>query len=124
MDRLISTYILAQTDSQEQADAAIQDIVKDVGTNPAKLLSLVQGLGEYLTSDEAFVRSKATALLSTTLATLDQSKVNVNAVNVLVEFYCDRLTDQACVPELLKGLLALSKFDKFSGADCVKAVKA
>lgn len=30
----------------------------DVGTNPAKLLMLVQGLGEYLTSDEAFVRSK------------------------------------------------------------------
>jgi hypothetical protein len=28
MDRLISTFILAQTDSQEQADAAIQDIVK------------------------------------------------------------------------------------------------
>lgn len=45
-------------------------------------------------------------------------------VTVLVEFYCDRLTDQACVPELLKGLLALSKFDKFTGADCVKAVKA
>ncbi|KAF8933133.1 Dos2-interacting transcription regulator of RNA-Pol-II-domain-containing protein [Dissophora ornata] len=124
MDRLISTYILAQTDSQEQADAAIQDIVKDVGTNPSKLLSLVQGLGEYLTSDEAFVRSKATALLSTTLSTLDQSKVNASAVNVLVEFYCDRLTDQACVPELLKGLLALSKFDKFTGTDCAKAVKA
>ncbi|KAF9025985.1 hypothetical protein BGZ52_008024, partial [Haplosporangium bisporale] len=124
MDRLISTYILAQTDSQEQAEAAIQDIVKDVGTNPAKLLQLVQGLGEYLTSDEAFVRSKATALLSTTLATLDQSKVNASAVNVLVEFYCDRLTDQACVPELLKGLLALSKFDKFTGVDCVKATKA
>ncbi|KAF9359838.1 hypothetical protein BGX26_011306 [Mortierella sp. AD094] len=124
MDRLISTYILAQTDSQEQADAAIQDIVKDVGTSPAKLLSLVQGLGEYLTSDEAFVRSKATALLSTTLATLDQSKVSASAVTVLVEFYCDRLTDQACVPELLKGLLALSKFDKFTGVDCVKVVKA
>ncbi|KAG0085141.1 hypothetical protein BGZ93_000833, partial [Podila epicladia] len=44
--------------------------------------------------------------------------------NVLVEFYCDRLTDQACVPELLKGLLALSKFDKFTGVDCVKATKA
>ncbi|KAI7830250.1 Dos2-interacting transcription regulator of RNA-Pol-II-domain-containing protein, partial [Gamsiella multidivaricata] len=79
------------------------------------LLSLVQGLGEYLTSDEAFIRSKAT---------LDQSKVNASAVSVLVEFYCDRLTDQACVPELLKGLLALSKFDKFTGADCDKAVKA
>ncbi|KAF8982331.1 hypothetical protein BGZ46_001445 [Entomortierella lignicola] len=124
MDRLISTYILAQTDSQEQADAAIQNIVQDVGTNPTKLLSLVQGLGEYLTSDEAFVRSKATALLSTTLATLDQSKVSGSAVTVLVEFYCDRLTDQACVPELLKGLLALTKFDKFTGVDCVKAVKA
>ncbi|KAG0328198.1 hypothetical protein BGZ99_005864 [Dissophora globulifera] len=124
MDRLISTYILAQNDSQEQADAAIQDIVKDVGTNPTKLLLLVRGLGEYLTSEEAFVRSKATALLSTTLATLDQSKVNASAVNVLVEFYCDRLTDQACVPELLRGLLALSKFDKFTGVDCVKAVKA
>ncbi|KAG0210627.1 hypothetical protein BGX28_009152 [Mortierella sp. GBA30] len=124
MDRLISTYILAHTDSQEQADAAIQDIVKDVGTNPTKLLMLVQGLGEYLTSDEAFVRSKATALLSTTLGTLDQSKVNASAVTVLVEFYCDRLTDQACVPELLKGLLALTKFDKFTGVDCIKAVKA
>lgn len=30
MDRLISTFILAQTDSQEQADAAIQDIVKGI----------------------------------------------------------------------------------------------
>ncbi|KAG0260460.1 hypothetical protein DFQ27_003517 [Actinomortierella ambigua] len=124
MDRLISTFILSQTDSQEQADAAINDIVNDVGTSPMKLLLLVQGLGEYLTSEEAFVRSKATALLSTTLATLDQSKVNANAVGVLVDFYCDRLTDQACVPELLKGLLALSKYDKFTGDDCIKACKA
>ncbi|KAG0233463.1 hypothetical protein BGW42_007420 [Actinomortierella wolfii] len=124
MDRLISTFILSQTNSQEQADAAINDIVKDVSTSPMKLLQLVQGLGEYLTSDEAFVRSKATALLSTTLATLDQSKVNANAVSVLVDFYCDRLTDQACVPELLKGILALSKYDKFTGDDCIKACKA
>jgi len=34
MDRLISTYILAQTDSQEQADAAIQDIVMGILTFP------------------------------------------------------------------------------------------
>jgi hypothetical protein len=38
MDRLISTYILAQTDSQEQADAAIQDIVKGTHTQQQTLV--------------------------------------------------------------------------------------
>ena len=54
----------------------------------------------------------------------DSLHFQFSIVTVLVEFYCDRLTDQACVPELLKGLLALSNYDKFTGVDCVKAVKA
>lgn len=40
-------------------------------------------------------------------------------VSVLVDFYCERLTDKTCVPNLLEGLEALTTFSNFSGKNAV-----
>lgn len=40
-------------------------------------------------------------------------------VSVLVDFYCDRLTDRSCVPNLMEGLIALSEAENFSGTNAV-----
>ena len=45
--------------------------------------------------------------------------MNGYIVSVLVDFYCDRLTDRTCVPNLLEGLVALTSLDNFTGPNAV-----
>lgn len=44
-------------------------------------------------------------------------------VSVLVNFYCDRLSETTCVPTILEGLVALTGFPHFSGANAVLVAK-
>lgn len=45
-------------------------------------------------------------------------------VNVLTDFFCERLADKSSTPKLIEGLLALSKFDAFSDENATKTAKA
>ncbi|KAF9280491.1 hypothetical protein BGZ68_007203 [Mortierella alpina] len=118
MDQLISTLVVGSTASQETADLTIQEIAHGIDRDPAALPLLVQTLQQYFVREEAFIRSQAIALLSSTLFKVQN--LSIPAVTSLCKLYCDRLADQACVPELLRGLYALSKFESFTGVACVQ----
>ena len=45
-------------------------------------------------------------------------------VNVLVDFYCERLSDTASVPELLQGIVSLTNFNKFHDENALKVAKS
>ncbi|KAI9137437.1 Dos2-interacting transcription regulator of RNA-Pol-II-domain-containing protein, partial [Paraphysoderma sedebokerense] len=75
------------------------------------LLSLVESLGDYLTNEDAFVRAKGTCFLLT------------SSPSVLNEFYCERLHDQICVPELFRGLLPLLESKSLTGDNILKIPK-
>jgi hypothetical protein len=47
----------------------------------------------------------------------------VPLVSVLVNFYCDRLSETTCVPTILEGLVALTGFPHISGANAVLVAK-
>ncbi|KAI7856980.1 Dos2-interacting transcription regulator of RNA-Pol-II-domain-containing protein [Circinella umbellata] len=108
-------------DTSTEASQASGNIIKAVNTASvqANLLQLIQSMEEYLTSDDDHIRAKATGLLSHTLHKCDQQSINEAAVSVLVDFYCDRLTDRTCVPNLLEGLVALTSSDNFTGPNAV-----
>jgi hypothetical protein len=47
----------------------------------------------------------------------------MDLVDVLVHFYCDRLSDETCVPKLLEGIDALVTFDNFIGKNAMTVAK-
>ncbi|RUS23468.1 Dos2-interacting transcription regulator of RNA-Pol-II-domain-containing protein [Endogone sp. FLAS-F59071] len=94
---------------------------EDINTGDVRsnILQLVQALGEYLTSEEDSVRAKDHSI-ETPLARISC----LIKVNVLTDFFCERLADKSSAPKLLEGLLALSKFDAFSDENATKTAKA
>ncbi|KAI9275582.1 RNAPII transcription regulator C-terminal-domain-containing protein [Phascolomyces articulosus] len=121
IEREVTNYMVSTGDSSAEASQAAANIVQAVNTASvqANLLQLIQSMEEYLTSDDDQIRAKATGLLSHTLHKCDQQSINEAAVSVLVDFYCDRLTDRTCVPNLLEGLVALTSSDNFTGTNAV-----
>lgn len=47
----------------------------------------------------------------------------LHIVSVLVDFYCDRLSDKTCVQNLLNGLVALTAYDHFTSTNAVSVIK-
>jgi hypothetical protein len=43
---------------------------------------------------------------------------------VLVDFYCERLSDTASVPELLQGIDSLTRFNAFNNENSIKVSKS
>ncbi|KAG1471140.1 hypothetical protein G6F56_002297 [Rhizopus delemar] len=52
-----------------------------------------------------------------------QEAINESAVSVLVDFYCERLSDKTCVQNLLTGLVALIGYDHFTSTNAVSCIK-
>ncbi|KAI8148945.1 Dos2-interacting transcription regulator of RNA-Pol-II-domain-containing protein [Fennellomyces sp. T-0311] len=121
IEREVTNYMVSTGDSSAEAIQAADNIIHAVNTASvqANLLQLIQSMEEYLTSDDDQIRAKATGLLSHTLHKCNQHSLNEAAVSVLVDFYCDRLTDRTCVPNLLEGLVALTDSENFSGTNAV-----
>ncbi|KAI7849449.1 Dos2-interacting transcription regulator of RNA-Pol-II-domain-containing protein [Circinella umbellata] len=116
IEREVTNYMVSTGDTSTEASQASGNIIKAVNTASvqANLLQLIQSMEEYLTSDDDHIRAKGNIYIF-----CDQQSINEAAVSVLVDFYCDRLTDRTCVPNLLEGLVALTSSDNFTGPNAV-----
>ncbi|CAG8605299.1 8685_t:CDS:10, partial [Gigaspora rosea] len=123
MERLVRSYMITSNDSTQEIDSIISSVVNELH-NGQNLLSLVQSLGEFLTSEDAAIRAKGTRLLSSVLSECPQEQINNSAANVLVDFYCERLSDTTSVPDLIYGLRPLSQFGTFRDEHAIKVTKA
>nr|CAG8521448.1 2428_t:CDS:10 [Entrophospora candida] len=126
MDRLIRNYMTTLNEStssnEEELKEITSSIIQCLKNNQGTLLSVVQQLGDFLTSEDATFRSKGVNLLSAILIECPRELVNQTAVNVLVEFYCERLSDTESVPDLVKGLYALSQFETFGDENSIRNI--
>ncbi|CAH1762414.1 11976_t:CDS:10 [Entrophospora sp. SA101] len=126
MDRLIRNYMTTLNEStssnEEELKEITSSIIQCLKNNQGTLLSVVQQLGDFLTSEDATFRSKGVNLLSAILIECPRELVNQTVVNVLVEFYCERLSDTESVPELVKGLYALSQFETFGDENSIRNI--
>ncbi|KAG0182247.1 hypothetical protein DFQ29_005130 [Apophysomyces sp. BC1021] len=125
LEREVSNYMVATGDQSPEAIEAAEKVVESVNNDAVQenLLRLIQSMGEYLTSEDDFIRAKATGLLSHTLQHCQHASINESAVSVLVDFYCERLTEKTSVPNLLNGLIALAEFENFNGRNAVTVAK-
>ncbi|KAI8092187.1 Dos2-interacting transcription regulator of RNA-Pol-II-domain-containing protein [Gilbertella persicaria] len=121
LEKEVTKYMITADNSSAEAIEAVRNLVTIVnqGSVQDKLLQLIQTMGEYLTNDDEFVRAKATGLLSSTLTDCKQEDINESAASVLVDFYCERLTDKTCVQNLLDGLVALTGYSNFTDKNAV-----
>ncbi|CEG42555.1 DNA repair/transcription protein Mms19 [Plasmopara halstedii] len=69
--------------------------------------ALIQALGVHLTSGDDKVRSRATLLLAEVLTRLPELQLMPSAVQLLLNFFADRLADFPSASACLRGLLAL-----------------
>jgi len=74
------------------------------------LINLVQSLGEYINDEDVAIRSKAIGYLSAVLAALPDKFLTRQQVEVLCQFYCDRIEDGGAVGGLTK-LQAVGRFN-------------
>ncbi|KAI9256906.1 Dos2-interacting transcription regulator of RNA-Pol-II-domain-containing protein [Sporodiniella umbellata] len=125
LEKHVTEYMITTDSSSAESLEIVQQLIAAVnqGSVQEHLLQLIQCLGEYLTSDDDFIRAKATGLLSHCLMDCQQEAINESAVSVLVDFYCDRLSDKSCVQNLLNGLLALMGYEHFTSTNAVSSIK-
>ncbi|KAL9559611.1 hypothetical protein PS6_000706 [Mucor atramentarius] len=111
LEKEVTNYMITTDSASAEAIEASKRLVSIVneGSVQDNLLHLIQTLGEYLINDDEFVRAKD----------CKQEAINESAVSVLVDFYCERLSDKTCVHNLLDGLVALTTFSKFTGKNAV-----
>ncbi|KAI9471923.1 MAG: Dos2-interacting transcription regulator of RNA-Pol-II-domain-containing protein [Benjaminiella poitrasii] len=95
LEKEVTKYMITADTLSTEAIESVKNLVQitSEGSVQDNLLRLIQCLGEYLTNEDEFIRAK---------------------VSVLVDFYCERLTDKTCVQNLLEGLTALTTYSSFT----------
>ncbi|KAI9798854.1 MAG: hypothetical protein M1833_004357 [Piccolia ochrophora] len=96
------------------------DSVLGIEKNDAKLLEVVQSLGEYLIDDDATVRARSVAYLAAVLASLDPKFLSKQQLSVTVQFFCDRIQDATGLKEAAEGLAAVQKSFRFSSEHAIQ----
>lgn len=115
----MNRYIIGSGDDNAEI---IQQFADAVENDKARLVDLVQFLGDYLVEDEGELRAKATLCLVETLCALSKEKLTKQQVNVIVGFLCDRLTDEDCLKEVAIGLRAVVNMKAFSAMTNMDAI--
>jgi DNA repair/transcription protein MET18/MMS19 len=74
------------------------------------LIDVVKSLGEYINDGDEKTRSKAISYLTAVLSDLPPNYLTRQQIQVLNQFYCDRIEDAGAI----EGLLKLQSLDRFT----------
>ncbi|EAL63339.2 hypothetical protein DDB_G0288217 [Dictyostelium discoideum AX4] len=106
LNKWIEGYVNPQSEESVKTNA-INMVLLYMKSNKIDLQDVVQGLGDYLKSNDSILRARGTLLLSEVLCRLPDLPLNQDQVHFLAMFYCDRLQDYACSSEVVKGITGL-----------------
>ncbi|KAM9958722.1 hypothetical protein ACTFIW_012311 [Dictyostelium discoideum] len=106
LNKWIEGYVNPQSEESVKTNA-INMVLLYMKSNKIDLQDVVQGLGDYLKSNDSILRARGTLLLSEVLCRLPDLPLNQDQVHFLAMFYCDRLQDYACSSEIVKGITGL-----------------
>ena len=84
------------------------------------LIEVVQSLGEYINDEDEKTRSKAISYLSAVLAGLPENYLTRQQIQVLCQFFCDRIEDGGAI----EGLLKLQRLERFNNDMAQTIVRA
>ena len=74
------------------------------------LIDVVKSLGEYINDGDEKIRSKAISYLTAVLSDLPPNYLTRQQIQVLCQFYCDRIEDGGAI----EGLLKLQSLERFT----------
>ncbi len=100
------------------------DLVQSIELKKLKLLDFVQSLGDYLTDTDASLRSRATHLLQEVLSKISTKALSAQQVEVMIQFFADRLSDDVCLFDGIVAINSLAKMTLFTDEDAIKTCAA
>ena len=117
--------IIAQTTTQGTLPASIErhslTLINfaELQSGRTALLEVVQSLGEYINDEDEKIRSKAISYLSAVLAGLPENYLTRQQIQVLCQFFCDRIEDGGAI----EGLSKLQSLERFNNDMAQKVVR-
>lgn len=84
------------------------------------LINIVQSLGGYINDDSLKIRSRAVQYLAQVIGQLSSSFLSRQQVQVLCQFFCDRIEDGGAAGGL-KTLQGMARFNKEMAAMTFRA---
>jgi DNA repair/transcription protein MET18/MMS19 len=84
------------------------------------LLDIVQSLGEYINDEDSRIRGRAVSYLAAVLSTLPPKFLSRQQIDVLCQFFSDRIEDGGAV----EGLTKLQSLDRFTNEMAQTVVRA
>ncbi|KAK9509368.1 hypothetical protein O3M35_006701 [Rhynocoris fuscipes] len=111
----MNSQILLQFGQVEDISYLDSKALQEINEGKLTILDLVEGLSSYLTSTDEEKRRQGVLLLANILKQLSPNFLNEKEVNVLLQFFCDRLKDRLTViPAALKGLESIALMENIS----------
>lgn len=107
MESIITQYINAYADPQLNYGENFAQDLSQLVVSKFSLLEFVQALGPSLTSDDNTQRAGSLGCLAATLHFLPPSKLLRQDVNVMVDFFTEKITDNPSLKYVFRGLYAL-----------------
>lgn len=98
-----SHRILSKASLNPTALAELQD-------RQTTLIDVVQSLGEYINHGDENIRSKAISYLTAVLSALPHNYLTRQQLQVLCQFFCDRIEDEGAI----EGLSKLQSLERFN----------
>ncbi|KZZ92016.1 DNA repair/transcription protein [Ascosphaera apis ARSEF 7405] len=113
----IQQYMLVADSDKAEASSIADSTAQKLVSKETNLIDVVQSLAGYINDEDAGIRSKAVSFLTAVITALPDTYLTRQQINVLTEFFCDRIQDGGAV----SGLDKLQSLTRFT-ADMTKLV--
>ncbi|KAL6720704.1 hypothetical protein ACLMJK_002629 [Lecanora helva] len=102
-------YILRVSNDKDKANSIALETAQELESKQSTLIDVVQSLGEYINDEDLTIRSRAIDYLSQVIGQLNATFLSRQQIQVLCEFFCDRIEDGGAIGGLRR-LAALGRF--------------
>ncbi|AMD19688.1 HCL463Cp [Eremothecium sinecaudum] len=119
----IMSFLATAGINEAQGGKIAARIANAIASKNLSLLDVVISLREYMTSDEDVVRVEAMGCLSGIFKELDVSVLSKKDVQVMFEFYKNRMDDIPCLKETFTGIRYLVCMKGFSSSQLIPLLK-
>jgi DNA repair/transcription protein MET18/MMS19 len=85
-------------------------VITELQNRRTTLIEVVQSLGEYINDEDEKIRSKAISYLTAVLSSLPENYLTRQQIQVLCQFFCDRIEDGGAT----EGLSKLQSLERFN----------
>ncbi|KAK2739908.1 hypothetical protein FQN55_009082 [Onygenales sp. PD_40] len=102
----LQDFLLVVEHNREEAIQIAGITAKKLDNKETTLINVVQSLGEYINDENPAIRGKAVSYLTAVIKALPLKFLSRQQIQVLTEFYCDRIEDGGAIAGLdrLQGL--------------------